>query len=681
MTTRRTFLLGSVAGLGIAAVGGPVARAAIPARRPLLTGPFPRTFVFRQCEVLAQLRSYRDWAAPFAPFGGIMGKALPEERTDTVTARNLIYFDRFKREHPSTLVLLHYNGRGRLPSYRTDSWYAGDWLHFAGATVVTAVGVDDTVLTVDAASAFSAPTDAFGNVGADLVLTARTPDGAPDWSRTEQLVVTAVDQDSRTLTVVRGQYGSTPLALPAGAYVAPHITLGPWSAQDGPLWAYNFATTAPRGPDGRSAADRICAEMAADFARGGQLGRFDGVEFDIFTIPAFGNRPAVDGDGDGIGDGCMDGEVDAYLAGQAEFLTELRSAIGTERLILTDGASGQRPDATVTNGIEEEGFAAGGANPLTGWSTDFGALTLWAAAGHRPRFSYPLVKTGTGVGDPPDFPGARVSIAAALLAGTQGSFWDEPAGSSLNGLRKPPDSGVFVNRFSVWDELAGGTLDDPGWLGMPTGAAVWPATAGSDLLGGAGTHLPASWLGALTLTGASATRVAGPAMLLSPTSGDAFSMSFVVAGFAGGDLVVTAGLLSAADSGQPAGVPRLVTISIGSASSQQYVLNTYSPIRAYARDLPAGDVAVRFSFPAGPPAQVRAIRVFAGPDVGYRLFDYGAVFINPSQHPYTFDVGSLGSFTRLTATDGQDPTVNDGSAVGAALTVPPCDALLVRRTG
>jgi hypothetical protein len=685
MTTRRAFLAGSAAGVGLLVLGAPPARGSAPGQRPLLTGPYPRTFVFRQCEVLAQLRSYSDWAPPFLPFGAIMGKALPEERTDTVTDRNLHYFNRFKNEHPDKLVLLHYNGRGRLPGYRTGSWYAGDWLHFAGATATTAVAVDDTVLTVDDASRFSAPTDAFGNVGADLVLTARTSGGGPDWSRAEQLIVTAVDEGSGTLTVQRGQYGSTPLALPAGAYVAQHVTLGPWSAQDGRLWAYNLATIAPRGPDGFGAVDRIGAEMTADFARGGQLGRFDGIELDIFTFPVNSvDRPTVDGDGDGVGDGCIASGVDTFLDGEAALLAQLRVSVGPQRFVLTDGASGQRPDTATTNGIEEEGFADG-TTPLAGWSTDLSALLFWQSGGHRPRFNYPLVKTGTGVGDPPNFPGVRVSIAAALLADTLLTFWDEPAGTSLDGLRLPPDSGVFVNRFSVWDELVGGPLDDPGWLGRPTGPAVWTATAGADLLDGAGVHLPRSWIDGLDLSGATATRTSGPALRLDATGSAGFSMAFVIADFAGGDLVIGASLLAAPSPGLPESVPQVVTVTIGPQRTRtinkHYVGGAYRAMRTYARGVPAGDVRVQWAFPTTPTAQLRSIRAYGAADAGYRVFDNGAVFVNPSLQPYTFDVSSLGSFVRLTATSGQDPSVNDGSAIGPTLTLPACDALLVRRAG
>ena len=680
--SRRAFLAGSAAGVGVI-LGPPAgARAAAPGQRPLCTGPFPRTFVFRQSEVLAQLRNYPDWAAAFVAFGGIMGKVLPEERTDTVTARNLGYFNRFKRAYPDKIALLHFNGRGRLPQYRTSAWAAGDWLHFAGATVTAEVQVSDTILRVDDASGFTAPTDAYGNVGADLVLTGRTSDGRPDWSRTEQVIVTAVNHSDATLTVQRARYGSVALALPAGGYVARHVTLGPWSAQDGRLWAYNLATDAPRASDGFSAAERIAAEMAADFG-GGQLARFDGIELDVFTFPVVdAQRAGVDGNGDGVADGCYLGGVDAYLAGQADLLARLRSGLGTHRFVVTDGATAQRPDTTMANGIEEEGFAAGGA-PLSQWSTYLGALEFWTATGRVPRFGYPLVKTGAGAGDPPDFAGVRTSSAAALLTGTQLSFWDEPDGTSLDGLRGPPDSGVFVDRFSVWDELVAGAAADHGWLGMPLAPAVWLAPAGTDLLAGAGTRLPSTWVDQLVLSNATATRVPGPALRLEPIAQSDFSMTFAVPDFAGGDLVMTGSLRTDTSTGLPPGVPRVALIQIRSGArsvtSKHYVATGYHSIRAYARDLGAGTVQVRISFATGPPAQLRSLRAYAGPDAGYRLFDNGAVFANPSLHPYSFDLSSLGSFVRLTATTGQDSTVNDGSTVGATLTVPPTDAIVVRR--
>jgi hypothetical protein len=683
--SRRAFLTASVAGLSVIALGLPdSARATVPGRRPLCSGPFPRTFVFRQSEVLAQFRSYQDWAAAFVPFGGIMGKVLPEERTDTVTARNLTYFNRFKRQHPDKIVLIHYNGRGRLPDYRTSTWQAGDWLHYAGATVTAAVHPGDTVFTVDDATGFTAPTDPYGTVGADLVLTGRTADGRPDWANAEQLIVTAVDSANRTLTVQRAGHGTAALALPPGAYVARHVTLGPWSAQDGRLWAYNLATNAPRGADGRNAVERICAEMAADFAAGGQLARLDGIQFDIFTFPVpAAQRGQIDGDGDGVGDGCIAAGVDTFLAGQADFLTRLRPALGGQRIIATDGAEGQQPDAAVVNGIEEEGFATGGDAPLDTWSTYLGALDYWEFAGHPPTLSYPLVKTGTGVGDPPDFPGVRISIAAALLSGCQLSFWDEPDGTSLNGLRKPPDSGQFVNRFSVWDELLDGAAGDPGWLGMPLGGPIWQATTTPDLLDGTGVRLPSTWIDHLALAGASATRIPGPAVRLVPLGTDAFSMTFTLADFAGGDLVVVLSLSTDVSDGIPSGVPRVASVRVRSgttgATSKHYVGTRYHRVRAYARDLSPGNVHVQVWLPAGPPAQVRALRVHASADVGYRLFDNGAVFANPSLHPHTFDVSSLGSFVRLTATAGQDSTVNDGTAVGSSLTVGATDAIVVRR--
>ncbi len=158
-------------------------------------------------------------------------------------------------------------------------------------------------------------------------------------------------------------------------------------------------------------------------------------------------------------------------------------------------------------------------------------------------------------------------------------------------------------------------------------------------------------------------------------------MTFTVPGFAGGDLVVAANTCTDADAALPSGVPRVLTVRVTTRRHEQALRRDPLPrdsrlCRAICR---AGDVQVQFAFPPGPAAQVRSVRVHAAADAGYRLFDNGAVFVNPSLHPHTFDVGSLGSYVRLTATAGQDSTVNDGSSVGSSLTVAPTDAIVVRR--
>ncbi len=82
------------------------------------------------------------------PFGGIEGKVLAEERSDTVSSRNIEYFTRFKREHADKFVLVHLDGAGRLPDFETTGWWAGAWLYKAGTALTQAAAAADTVLAV-----------------------------------------------------------------------------------------------------------------------------------------------------------------------------------------------------------------------------------------------------------------------------------------------------------------------------------------------------------------------------------------------------------------------------------------------------------------------------------------------------------------------------------------------------
>jgi len=99
-----------------------------------------------------------------------MGKLLPEERTDTVTARNIAYFTQFKSAHRDKLAFLHYNGRARLPQYRTTGWSAADWLYLQGTASTAPIGSTDQTVTVADTGPFSIAPDAFGHPTSDLVI-------------------------------------------------------------------------------------------------------------------------------------------------------------------------------------------------------------------------------------------------------------------------------------------------------------------------------------------------------------------------------------------------------------------------------------------------------------------------------------------------------------------------------
>ena len=106
----------------------------------ILTGGYPRAFFFRSSEMMAASAgvTYEVWEKNFERLMGIEGKVLDEEIPGRFT-RNLEFFTRFKRNHPGQLVLLHYNGNARSPLDHRKKYFAGHWLYFSGARILSDV--------------------------------------------------------------------------------------------------------------------------------------------------------------------------------------------------------------------------------------------------------------------------------------------------------------------------------------------------------------------------------------------------------------------------------------------------------------------------------------------------------------------------------------------------------------
>ena len=346
----------------------------------------------------------------------------------------------------------------------------------------------------------------------------------------------------------------------------------------------------------------------------------------------------MDANGDGVADGAYADGVDTYLMGQVDFTSRLRTALGPTRVLAVDGSGRQRPDASAVGGIEEEGFPRADDPNLARWSTGLCALNYWTSKGAGRRLSYPLAKTDRAASDPVSFSRFRVALGAALLSGSQFAYWDEPGGSSLDGLRMPPDSGIFKNAFTVWDELVGGVDATPGWLGMPISQALYVADDSPDLLAGKGCRLPSAWVSRISTTRVTLTRLNPAALRLDPVDDGGFSLRFVVNQFPGGDLVVALDAAVDADCSLPATIGRPVAIYMASGGVRvvhNYTISSpYFPLRSYAQALPAGPVTVNISFAGGVTSSyLRNIRVYAAADTAYRLFEGGAVFVNPSGQP------------------------------------------------
>ncbi len=680
--TRRGFLAlsggaAAIAGLGGYGLGIAEAASTSAVASTVLTGGYPRMLAFRQSEMHVPLQSYTDWEPIYAQFNGIIGKVLQEERTDTVGPQTVDYFTTFKQHYPAKLVLVHLNGRARLPRFETAGWSAGWWLYRVGSLLTSAVDPSDTVIRVASTANFKLRADAYGGIGDDIVLAPMGVGGTPDFTAAEQVRLTDINQTDSTLTVVRGKYGTFPRAFSAGAYLAPHEYAGPWSPVDDRVWLYNLSTMCPPDAAGRRAVDALVDQVGSWFTAGGVLAPFDGMELDVFQF-RIEQRNGIDANCDGVVDLAMQGGVDTYLQGQIQLTTGMRQKLGSGRYLITDGGFGQQPDTASVNGVELEGFPSLTDYGITGWAQALMTLQLWRLRGASSRLSYPLYKFSAPNDYPVSFNRFRLTLAAALATNSAVSWFNDVGGASLQ-----------VNDVVVWDEMVAGTAKIPGWLGAVQAETIHLAERTPDLLAGAGVTWPSTFVSSFVGPGvkfAVQSTTSGNVLVVSRRQA-ADSLTFTIPDLAldGPDVALALDLLAAKRGAYPATIGRQCTVTVEGASgslAQTFTVPTtfFHCVLGY-HNVGPGPIKITFKVEGDTPLRLRGMRMFASPDALVRAFTQGAMFANPSGHDVTFDVAALfpgRQFARIVGSANQDPVTNDGASIGPTLTLGPLDALVVR---
>ena len=143
-------------------------------------------------------------------------------------------------------------------------------------------------------------------------------------------------------------------------------------------------------------------------------------------------------------------------------------------------------------------------------------------------------------------------------------------------------------------------------------------------------------------------------------------------------------------AGSPAGMARLLHAALVGApktDTKSPALMSWVGAGAFTsrfsfRNVPAGRAEVEFTFESAEPVWITALAAYAGPDCMVREFAHGLVLANPSDRVQRFDLAAIapgGNFRRLQATPNQDAVANNGAPVAATVTLPPRDALFLRR--
>ncbi|MDF3078984.1 MAG: hypothetical protein K0S09_2873 [Sphingobacteriaceae bacterium] len=633
---------------------------------------YPRAFFFRRSEGLV-VAGYEKWSKTFSRLGGIMGKTQEEELIGR--SASLPFFQKFKAEFPSQAVFLHYNGNARDP-LQNKNFFDGHWLYYEGTQLLQDVPASsvEMVIKVAKANIFKIKTGRGNLKNDDLAICRLNSDGSPDWNHAEQLKLVSADYENNTLTVLRGQYGSSAKAFAAGkSLVSPHAVEGPWGDTNNLLWLYNHSAACPRDKNGNTCDDILVSELASKFNKGGEMSMFDGLEFDVLwnELKTENNTSSrkIDVNADGKGDNGIVNGVNLYSIGVFNFCKAMRSALGPEKLIMADGMTTQfQRGVGYLNGIESEGWPDLRDTAIIDWAGGWNRHQFWTANAFKPAFSYINFKYAQNIEEPP-IERQRLVWAAAQLLGV---------GSTSSGvpIEKPKD-GIMI---APLDELFAGTEQKRYWLGMPTSGPVRLAFSQPDLLNGVGTSLKESFLDKISGEGISKSVTEGAIRVSAARQNLKFQIGDIPA--KNSDIVISMKIKGKPRAAYPAGMPRLFTLSSTAQPFKQmsFVNDKWFDAIFYFRDVKEASIALNVEIESFEDLFIKDIKVYAYPDAVYRRFENGIVLINPSRHPFTFNLDQIApgiNYARLKGT--QDPGTNNGQPVGKSLTLGERQGLFLRR--
>ena len=651
------------------------------AKLKVLRDEYPRVFFFRQVEGMAASRSstYEQWEKTFDRLMGIEGKVLDEEIPGR-SIKNIDFFTRFKQRHRDKLVLLHFNGNARDPRWESDRFFAGHWIYYNGAKILSDIPAEagETDIRVDKPNLFRTNMGRYRSRNEDIGLCALDADGKPDWRRSEQVQLISVDAKNKTIRVRRGCFGTKPRAFKArSSYAAAHATEGPWGNRNNLLWYYNYSTRCPRDSHGRTCSDVLVDHLAELFSSNGKLAAFDGLEFDVLKWRCGGGRGArgLDCDADGKPDAGLHGGFNAYGAGVVEFCRNLRAKLGNDTLILADGMhEGNQRAFDILNGIESEGWPHLRDHVINDWSGGLNRHFFWDENSRSPvanyinhKFNVPTGKPG--IVKPPDVPFGTHRLVFAVGVFTNSAICYSFAPRAERG-----------GPLGIWDEFRMGTENKLGWLGKPRGPAVRMAMHQPDLLKGkvkpAGEEVHFEHTYAELKVAAASPKAEEIHFRLTdiPCDGPDLFVSFTVRGEKMKDYppeVARMMYVSVAPEGQTKPERFMTWVNEKDFDSTFY----FSKIRS-------DKVILDFVIEGSEPLWIKRVQARAHPDAVYRQFEHGLVLANPSPRSYTFDLGKLfpgQTLRRLKGSATQDPVANNGSKVGGKLELGPKEGLFLVR--
>ncbi|MEM6691497.1 MAG: hypothetical protein AAF664_18865 [Planctomycetota bacterium] len=667
----------------------------------------PRSFFFRLSENTYE--PYQGWDANLSRLMGLCGKTYPAEIVN-IPDNCVEFFTRFKERHPNQLVLFHANGRARDLRFRPDLFHAGHWLYFNGCKTKTSIPAEAGVLDihVDDASLFRINMGYEREDNDDIGLCALTADGKPDWTVSEQVKLISVDRVNNVIRVERAQYGTNPIAFEAGeGYLAAHVVDGAWGSENNILWMYNFSTECPSYGDEGNCGKARAKELGDLFSEGGELGIFDGLEFDLFENAAL-SRPTMknwkhgrwpDANADGKPDACVFGGVNTYAHGVYDFFVELREQMGDNKLIMTDGQMMILSRVFgVVNGMESEGWPVGKDYRVEDYSGGMNRYQYFRETSAAPAFNYLNFRWWPIGGDAgkerdysktPPFSIQRLVMACNVAMDVAIGQSDLPGGTPIftDVLGYHSNKRYKTRRlYPIWDELVMGVAQRPGWLGRSGGELVKLAEETDPLMVVEDVGGFESLAKSIESDGDIRVDSKGLVVKGKPGSGEVrFRINDIPVN--GPDLVILLAMSGDHSSLLAPGQPRVAKVVIPKHAGGKSDYETWCGTHDFKSSFYFSEmndsidaVSLQVQVEGEQSIRVSKLAVHAHPDVFYRKFENGLILANPSPRPFTFDLSSIApnaSLKRIQGSDDQDRQTNNGLPVGSIIQLPAKDGLFL----